>query len=41
MPDEKKSKKNTAPALQYTFNSFKQRRTRQPKGAPQNTGRSR
>lgn len=33
-----KSKKSKAPALQYTFNSFKQRRTRQPKGAPQKRG---
>ena len=33
-----KSKKSTAPALQWTFNSFKQRRTRQPKGAPQKRG---
>ena len=33
-----KGKKSTAPALQWTFNSFKQRRTRQPKGAPQKRG---
>ncbi len=33
-----KKKKNTAPALQWTFNSFKQRRTKQPKGAPQKRG---
>lgn len=33
-----KSKKSTAPALQWTFNTFKQRRTRQPKGAPQKRG---
>jgi len=33
-----KSKKSTAPALQWTFNSFKQRRSRQPKGAPQKRG---
>lgn len=33
-----KSKKSTAPALQYTLNSFKQRRVRQPKGAPQKRG---
>lgn len=33
-----KSKKSTAPALQFTFNSFKQRRTKQPKGAPQKRG---
>jgi small subunit ribosomal protein S12 len=31
-------KKDKAPALQYTFNSFKQRRVRQPKGAPQKRG---
>ena len=35
----KPKRKNTkAPALQYTFNSFKQRRSRQPKGAPQKRG---
>jgi small subunit ribosomal protein S12 len=33
-----KSRKSTAPALQFTFNSFQQRRTRQPKGAPQKRG---
>jgi small subunit ribosomal protein S12 len=33
-----KSKKSKAPALQYTFNSFSQRRVRQPKGAPQKRG---
>jgi small subunit ribosomal protein S12 len=33
-----KQKKNKAPALQFTFNTFKQRRTRQPKGAPQKRG---
>ena len=33
-----KGKKSTAPALQWTLNSFKQRRTRQPKGAPQKRG---
>jgi small subunit ribosomal protein S12 len=33
-----KSKKTKAPALQYTFNTFKQRRTQQPKGAPQKKG---
>jgi small subunit ribosomal protein S12 len=33
-----KRKKTKAPALQYTFNSFKQRRSRQPKGAPQKRG---
>jgi len=31
-------KKTKAPALQFTFNSFKQRRERQPKGAPQKRG---
>ena len=33
-----KKKKSTAPALLYTYNSFSQRRTRQPKGAPQKRG---
>jgi len=33
-----KNKKSTAPALQYTFNSYKQKRVRQPKGAPQKRG---
>ncbi|HSH04248.1 MAG TPA: 30S ribosomal protein S12 [Anaerolineae bacterium] len=33
-----KSKKSTAPALQWTFNTFQQRRTRQAKGAPQKRG---
>jgi small subunit ribosomal protein S12 len=33
-----KSKKTKAPALQYTFNSYKQRRKRQSKGAPQKRG---
>jgi small subunit ribosomal protein S12 len=33
-----KSKKTKSPALQYTFNTYKQRRTRQPKGAPQKRG---
>lgn len=33
-----KSKKSKAPALQYTFNSYDQKRTRQPKGAPQKRG---
>ncbi|GAB4574940.1 MAG: 30S ribosomal protein S12 [Anaerolineae bacterium] len=33
-----KKKKSTAPALLYTFNSYSQRRTRQPKGAPQKRG---
>ncbi len=31
-------KKDKAPALQYTFNSYNQRRVRQPKGAPQKRG---
>lgn len=30
--------KSKAPALQYTFNSYDQRRVRQPKGAPQKRG---
>lgn len=33
-----KSRKSKAPALQYTFNSYTQRRTRTPKGAPQKRG---
>jgi len=33
-----KSKKNKAPALQYTFNALKNRRSRQQKGAPQKRG---
>ena len=33
-----KKKKSTAPALQYTFNTTKQRRSRQAKGAPQMRG---
>lgn len=33
-----KKKKSTAPALQYVFNAQKQRRLRQPKGAPQKRG---
>ncbi len=33
-----KKKKSTAPALQYVFNSYKQHRIRQPKGAPQKRG---
>ena len=33
-----KQKKSTAPALQYTFNTTKQRRSRQAKGAPQKRG---
>ncbi len=35
---KKQRKKDKAPALQYTFNSYKQRRERQPKGAPQKRG---
>src|SRR5574341_1635119 len=31
-------KKTKAPALQFTFNSFQQRRQRQVKGAPQKRG---
>ena len=33
-----KKAKSTAPALLYTYNSFKQRRVRQPQGAPQKRG---
>jgi small subunit ribosomal protein S12 len=33
-----KSGKSRSPALQYTFNSYKQRRSRRPKGAPQKRG---
>jgi small subunit ribosomal protein S12 len=33
-----KKVKSNAPALQYVFNSYKQRRIRQPKGAPQKRG---
>jgi small subunit ribosomal protein S12 len=33
-----KKVKNKAPALLYTFNSMKQRRVRQPAGAPQKRG---
>lgn len=33
-----KNVKSNAPALQYVFNSYKQRRIRQPKGAPQKRG---
>lgn len=33
-----KSKKSKAPALQWTLNSYKQQRTRRPKGAPQKRG---
>jgi small subunit ribosomal protein S12 len=35
---QRQRKKDKAPALQYTFNSFKQRRVRQPGGAPQKRG---
>lgn len=33
-----KSGQSKSPALQYTFNSYKQRRSRRPKGAPQKRG---
>lgn len=33
-----KSRKSKAPALQYTFNAFEQKRTQQSKGAPQKRG---
>jgi len=33
-----KPRKSKAPALQYTYNSFKQRRNQCPKGAPQKRG---
>jgi small subunit ribosomal protein S12 len=33
-----KTRKSKAPALQFTLNSYKQKRTRQPKGAPQKRG---
>jgi small subunit ribosomal protein S12 len=33
-----KKKKSKAPALQYTYNTFKQKRIKQPKGAPQKRG---
>ena len=33
-----KNKKSTAPALQYTYNANKQRRSRHAKGAPQKRG---
>ncbi|HRE49206.1 MAG TPA: 30S ribosomal protein S12 [Aggregatilineales bacterium] len=33
-----KKSKSKSPALQYTFNAYKQTRTRQPKGAPQKRG---
>ncbi len=35
---ESKPSKTKAPALHYTFNSMKQRRVKQPKGAPQKRG---
>ena len=35
---DSKRKKSKAPALQYTYNSQKQKRIRQPKGAPQKRG---
>ena len=35
---ETKKQKSKAPALQYTFNSYKQKREKQPKGAPQKRG---
>lgn len=35
---KRKAKKAKAPALLYTFNSYEQRRTRQPRGAPQKRG---
>ena len=35
---QSKKKKSTAPALQYTFNAFTQRRTRRTRGAPQKRG---
>ncbi len=34
----RKQKRSKAPALQYTFNTYKQRRTQQPRGAPQKRG---
>ena len=33
-----KLSKSKSPALQYTFNSYNQRRSRRPKGAPQKRG---
>ncbi len=33
-----KTKKTKSPALQWTFNSFRQRRTQQAKGSPQKRG---
>jgi len=35
---QSKKTKSKAPALQFTLNTFKQRRTQQPKGAPQKRG---
>lgn len=35
---KQKPKKSTSPALQYTFNVFKQRRLKQQNGAPQKRG---
>ena len=35
---KQKRKKSKAPALQYTFNSYRQRRAQQPRGAPQKRG---
>jgi len=35
---KRKAKKSKAPALQYIFNSFRQRRIRMPKGSPQKRG---
>jgi len=33
-----RKKKSKSPALQYTFNSYQQKRKQQPKGAPQKRG---
>ncbi|MFZ4813623.1 MAG: 30S ribosomal protein S12 [Phototrophicaceae bacterium] len=35
---QSKTKKSTAPALQFTFNAYRQRRTRRRKGSPQKRG---
>ena len=35
---KQKRKKSKSPALQYTFNSYRQRRAQQPRGAPQKRG---
>jgi small subunit ribosomal protein S12 len=35
---KRKKRKSKAPALQYVYNSYKQRRIRQPRGAPQKRG---